>query len=119
MSEAHKNSIPQLEISPREVSSLLHANADFLFIDCRKPEEREQSRIDGTTLIPMHDLDLHIDWLRQRADQHMIVHCRSGRRSRSMTLLLRELGIPNVQSMAGGIERWDREIGTTIKSAQG
>jgi adenylyltransferase/sulfurtransferase len=105
-----------LEVSPQEVARLLSSNADFLLIDCRKPEEHEQSRITGSTLIPMHDLDLQINWLRERQGKAMIIHCRSGRRSMSMTLLLRELGFPNVKSMAGGIERWQREIDAQAKA---
>ena len=99
-----------LEISPQEVARLLSQRADFILLDCRKPEEHEQSRIEGAQLIPMHDLDLHMPMLREHADDFIVVHCRSGRRSRSMTLLLRELGFRNVMSMAGGIERWAREI---------
>jgi rhodanese-related sulfurtransferase len=110
MSDAAANVTQALEISPQEVSELLARKADFLLLDCRKPEEHEQSRIEGATLIPMHDLDLHLPKLRERMDEFIVVHCRTGRRSRSMTLLLRELGFHNVKSMAGGIDRWAREI---------
>ena len=118
MSESTSNITSALEISPREVSQLLADRADFLLIDCRKPEEHEQSRISGSKSVPMHDLDLHMNWLRENSTRFIVVHCRTGRRSMSMTLLLRELGFGNVKSMAGGIERWDREIGNTVKPAQ-
>ena len=104
----------ELEISPQDVAKLLANGADFLFIDCRKPEERELACINGTKLVPMHDLGWHMDDLRQYEDRLIVVHCHTGRRSLIVTLALRDQGFTNVKSMAGGIERWSKEIDSTV-----
>lgn len=99
-----------LEISPQEVAELRNSGGDFLFIDCRTPDEREESHIEGTRLIPMQDLDLHLPDLRGNEDRLIVVHCRSGKRSRAVTAVLREHGFKKTKSMAGGIQRWFAEI---------
>ena len=102
------------EISPQEVEQLLSSGGDFLFLDCRKPEERETARIEGTTLVPMHDLDLHMDDLRRQQHRMIVVHCHGGKRSMIVTTVLRNEGFTNVMSMAGGIDRWSREIDPSV-----
>ena len=102
------------EISPHEVQQLLADGRDFFFVDCRKPEERETAKIEATTPIPMHDLDLHMDELRRRQNQLIVVHCHGGKRSMIVTTVLRNQGFENVKSMAGGIDRWSREIDPSV-----
>lgn len=81
----------------------------FLFLDCRTPDEHEEAAIPGTRLVPMQDLDLHLPELRSQKDQPIVVHCRSGKRSMTVTTVLRNEGFTNVKSMAGGIQRWEQE----------
>jgi rhodanese-related sulfurtransferase len=109
-SPPHPPDVPPLEISPQDVAGLLSRSADFLFIDCRSPEEHEVARIDGARLMPYRDIDLHVAALRQFQNKLIVVHCHTGRRSRNMTLVLRDQGFTNARSMAGGIDRWSREI---------
>ncbi len=103
-----------LEITPQEVAQLLSEGEDFLFMDCRKPEERETAQIQGTTLIPMQDLELHLPELARSKSQRIIVHCHKGRRSMTVTLMLLDHGFTNVRSMAGGIDRWSEEIDPAV-----
>ena len=109
-----QSSAEALEIAPQDVARLLAQGDDFLFVDCRKPEERETACIDGTTLIPMQDLDLHLPELSQDKNRRIVVHCHKGRRSMTVTLLLRDRGFTHVQSMAGGIDRWSNEIDPSV-----
>jgi adenylyltransferase/sulfurtransferase len=102
------------EISPQEVAKLLVEGRDFLFLDCRSPEEHEVARIAGTRLMPMQDLDLHLPELRKHAQRLIVVHCHSGQRSLSVTAVLREQGFANVKFMAGGIKRWSQEIDASV-----
>jgi rhodanese-related sulfurtransferase len=58
----------------------------------------------------MQDLDLHLPELQPHQDRLIVVHCRSGKRSMTVTTVLRSQGFTNVKSMAGGIQRWATEI---------
>ena len=101
---------PDWEITPREVKSMLDKHDTFIFIDCRNANEYEITRIDGTRLIPLPQLSLHITGLRQHTSEKIVVHCKSGGRSLQFTQLLRQNGFKDVRSMAGGILLWNRDI---------
>jgi rhodanese-related sulfurtransferase len=112
MSEAP--TIHPWEITPREVLEMQESGTDFFFMDCRTADEQDTARIEGATLIPMQDLDTHMDQLEPHRGRLIVVHCRSGKRSMAVTALLRDRGFANVKSMAGGILRWSKEIDPLI-----
>jgi len=109
-----QSSTVALEIAPQDVARMLEHGEDFLFMDCRKPEECETAHIPGTTLIPMHDLDVHLPELAKDKQRRIVVHCHKGRRSMTVTMMLRDRGFTHVQSMAGGIDRWSNEIDPSV-----
>ncbi len=94
------------EITAPEAYELVNSGK-AKWLDCRYDIEYEDSRIPGAPLIPVdrirhetHKLD---------ADAKYIVYCRSGRRSKAATFLLRERNIDAV-SLAGGIKNWPYEV---------
>lgn len=101
-------------ITPQEVAKLLNNGGTFHFIDCRTADEADVAKIDGATLIPMQDLDLHLPAMKQYKDQLVVVHCHKGKRSNIVTIVLRNEGFSNVKSMAGGIDRWSQEIDPNV-----
>ena len=114
MTDVSPRPVNDLEITPQDVATMRADGRQSAFIDCRKPEEHETARIEGSTLIPLADLDLHLPSLREHEDDLMVVYCHTGRRSLTMTTVLRDKGFSNVKSMAGGIERWSLEIDSSI-----
>lgn len=80
----------------------------FLFIDCREPWENSLCSLGGE-LISMGDIENRVDWFRQQS-KRLIVYCHHGRRSLIVANYLRKQGVSQVQSMAGGIDRWSREV---------
>lgn len=98
------------EITPREVKAKLDRGEKFLFIDCRLPHEAQITKIDGAKLIPLQQINQHLDELRDHEDAEIIVHCKMGGRSLQFTDILRRQGFVNVRSMAGGILLWNKDI---------
>src|SRR5687768_2378237 len=47
---------PEWEVTPREVKSMLDKGEKFVFIDCRLPNERDITHIEGTKLLPLQQL---------------------------------------------------------------
>lgn len=114
MSEPRPKAPPGWEISPQEVSTLLAEDRDFLLLDCRTPDEHELACIQGDQLVPMLDLDIHLPALDNLKDRAIVVYCHTGRRSLTVTAVLRDKGFGNVRSMAGGIDRWSLEIDPNV-----
>jgi adenylyltransferase/sulfurtransferase len=101
---------PDWEITPREVKSLLDSGQNFVFIDCRLPNEYAITHIDRAKLLPLQELPRRIAELRGMEKQKIVVHCKSGGRSMKFTELLRQNGFADVKSMAGGILLWNKDI---------
>ena len=101
---------PDWEITPRDVKSLLDQKKDFLFIDCRLPNEYALTHIDGAKLIPLQEIAKRIGELKGHEAEKIVVHCKSGGRSMQFTQILRQQGFKDVKSMAGGILLWNKDI---------
>jgi rhodanese-related sulfurtransferase len=106
---APQNPLP-LEVTCAQVKARLVAQDQFLFVDCREPEEHRLVAIAGTLLIPMSELQNRLSELESHRQADIIVHCHHGGRSLRVANWLRQQGFPKAQSMAGGIDQWAIEI---------
>ena len=104
-----------LEITPQEVQSRLKAGDRLVLIDVREPEEEAISRLEGSVLIPMQSIPGELQRLEAMADESdLAVLCHHGVRSLNVAAWLRERGIENCFSVAGGIDRWSAEIDPAV-----
>ncbi|MGI8961931.1 MAG: rhodanese-like domain-containing protein [Bryobacteraceae bacterium] len=104
-----------LELSPKEVRSRVAAGDRLVFIDVRDPEEIAMTRIEGAQLIPMESVPAEIQRLEALADEaSLVILCHHGVRSLQVASWLRQQGLDNCSSLAGGIDRWSREIDPTV-----
>jgi rhodanese-related sulfurtransferase len=103
-----------MEIDCRATKALLDANEDFLFLDCREPDEYETVCIPGTLLLPMSELPARVVEIADHKDRAIIVHCHHGSRSLRVANWLRNQGFSRAQSMAGGIDQWSLEIDPSL-----
>jgi len=104
-----------LELSPQEVQSRLAERSGAILIDVREPEEFAVARIDGAQLIPMQSVPAELQRIEGMADDaDLMVMCHHGVRSLQVVSWLREHGVENCFSVAGGIDRWSREIDASV-----
>lgn len=101
--------IADYEITPEGLKALLDGNSDVAVLDCREPWEFDTAKIAGSRHIPMNDIPARFQQELDAA-QHVVVVCHHGVRSMNVTVWLRRQGYEKVQSLAGGIDRWAREI---------
>lgn len=104
--------LEDLQITPRELQAKMATRDKFLLVDVREPWETKIAQIPGSMLIPMKQVPEHMGVL--EGAQEVIVYCHHGIRSLDVAAWLRQQGIENCRSMAGGIDRWSREIDATI-----
>ena len=97
------------EILPAMLAARRARGDDFDLIDVREPHEAAVERIDGARLIPLGTLAGAIDSLDRARD--MVVMCRSGKRSADAVRQLQTAGFTRVASLAGGMLRWNVEVG--------
>lgn len=103
------------EITPQDVKQKLDAGERLVLIDVREPMEHQICSIEGAHLIPMNTVPARVQSLEAAADEAtLIVFCHHGMRSLNVVHWLRQQGIVNCQSMAGGIDLWSTQIDPAV-----
>ena len=93
---------PKTEVSAAEAARLRDQGA--LFLDVRSRDEWSASHVPGSTLIPLDELEQHMNEIPR--DRQVVVVCATGIRSRAGRDLLARAGFTNVVDMAGGLLEW-------------
>ena len=101
------------EITVQELAQLRSAGVPFTLLDVREPWEIATAAIPGSANIPMGELPARAH-AELDPEQYFVVMCHHGARSLSVTAWMRREGFETVQSMAGGIDQWSREIDPTV-----
>ena len=79
---------------------------NLLILDVRTLSEYEENHINSSILIPHDVLGIQIDELINYKDVEIIVHCRSGSRSKIAVNILISNNFSKVYNMLGGINGW-------------
>ena len=77
-----------------------------VLLDVREVDEFRSVRVEGSLFIPMSQLGVRADEIPR--DRPILVICASGSRSTGATSFLLRSGWPDVGSVAGGIDGWER-----------
>ena len=102
-----------LQITAKEVSERIARGEKFLLVDVREPWEFDLCKIPGATLIPLGTIPANLNTLLD-VDDDVVCYCHHGMRSLDAAVWLRQQGVQNAKSMAGGIERWSVEIDPSV-----
>lgn len=97
-----------IEVTPAELQRALAAGRPVVLVDVREVPEWDLVRLEGARLAPLSQLPGLVNALDPAAD--IVAYCHHGVRSLQAATFLRSVGLPNVRSLAGGIDRWAREI---------
>lgn len=104
-----------VETSPRDLKQRLEAGEKIVLLDVREPFEHQMASIAGAELIPMREIPPALQKLESLADgATLAVFCHHGVRSMNVVMWLREQGVENCQSIAGGIDRWSLEVDPAV-----
>lgn len=99
------------ELTPRQVKAMLDSGEDFVLIDCRMEQEYQLVHIDGAELHVLQKVGQELpDLVDDYADSKVVCYCHMGARSFQMAAILRDAGIQDAWTMAGGIDLWAIDI---------
>jgi sulfur-carrier protein adenylyltransferase/sulfurtransferase len=101
---------PEWELHPDQVKQSLDAREDLLLLDVRRLPEWHTAKIEGATLIPLHELDARAAELAAWKDRPIAIYCHHGVRSLNATAILRKHGFAKAHSVAGGIDAWSQIV---------
>ena len=98
--------MPSIEEVDADIVKTMKDKPGYQLLDVRYEEEHEESYIDGSLLMPLHELRDRIDELDE--NKKYITYCRSGKRSAVAALILKRQKL-NTVSMRGGMNQWPYE----------
>ncbi len=102
------------EITVQELKKMRDEGAPHQLIDVREEHEADIATLQGQ-LIPMGEVMDRVDEIKK--DIPVIVHCRSGARSRAIVEALQtNFDFNNLYNLKGGILAWAHEIDSSIQT---
>ncbi len=99
------------EISVAELKERLDKGEKVFILDVREIGEYNFCNIGGH-LIPLRELPNRLEELDR--ENEIVVMCHSGARSGRAVQYLRQVGFEHAKNLAGGIDRWARDIDPNI-----
>jgi len=100
------------EISVHQLKIWLDNGTPFQLVDVRNIYEYDIANISGT-LIPLSELEQRHDEINRACP--VVIHCRSGKRSKEAIQILRDkYGFDNLLNLSGGILAYSKEINNEI-----
>ena len=101
-----------IDVTPTQVQSWIDDGREFSILDVRGPQEYAICRIQGSTLIPVAELEGRVGEL--DPSRLWVVHCHHGPRSTRATNILRDRGFQQAYNLAGGIDAWAEEVDPSL-----
>lgn len=109
--EAKEEPVAADEITVQQLKDGIDKGAAPTIIDVREPSEYQIANIGGT-LIPLGEIPQRYQEIPK--DGEVVIHCKSGVRSRQAVDFLKSKGFDNVKNLNGGILAWSREIDNSV-----
>jgi len=102
------------EVNALQLKVILDEKQDVFVLDVREPNEWQIAKIPGTTLLPLSELPQRWRELSAYKDKPMVVHCKSGVRSKKAIAFLQTQGFTKMRNMAGGILGWSDQVDPSV-----
>jgi rhodanese-related sulfurtransferase len=101
-------------ITPGELKSWLddQRRDKPVLLDVREPWEHDKARIQGSTLIPMREVQARIGEIDE--DSEVVAICHHGGRSMQVAMFLEKQGFKRVHNLVGGIDAWSRTVDPAV-----
>lgn len=99
-----------LEISVPELHALRQSDTLLRLIDCREADEWDICHLEGAELAPLSRFAQEAAERFAETPLPIVIYCHHGMRSGQAAHFLRQRGVENVWSLAGGIAQWADEI---------
>jgi rhodanese-related sulfurtransferase len=98
------------EITVQDLAQRLQSGQPVHLLDVRQAWEHDRAALPGSQLIPLDQLVARADEIQPPDGVPLVVYCHHGVRSLRAAAWLSQRGLPEVYSLAGGIDAWSLEI---------
>jgi rhodanese-related sulfurtransferase len=102
------------QIAPSNLTAFLREHPGAVLLDVREPWEHEHAALEGSILIPLGSLAARAEDALPSTSVPIVVYCHHGVRSLHACSALAALGYADLINLAGGIDRYSRDVDPTI-----
>ena len=102
------------QITVQQLKARLDTDAPVYLVDVRQPWEHETAALPGSVLLPLDQLADRAGEVAPPEGVPVVVYCHHGIRSLTAAALLERLGLPDVVSLAGGIDAWSLYVDDSV-----
>ncbi|MCU1258625.1 MAG: Rhodanese domain protein [Bryobacterales bacterium] len=92
---------------------MVQSGEPLRLIDVREPFELQLGHLEDAEAIPMRSIPSRLASLEEE-ERPIVVLCHHGVRSLQVVCWLREQGVEECRSLAGGIDRWSVEVDPAV-----
>ena len=85
-------------------------NNDIQLVDARTTKEFEEGHLKGALNIDVLKSDFSAEAEKLDLEKPVYVYCRSGKRSATAALILKDMGFKEIYDMEGGYLLWESEV---------
>lgn len=93
-------------VNADHLEELMGEQPDVRLLDVRTPGEFESSHIRGSYNVPLDQLGEHRAEIRANVDVPVVLICQGGSRARKAEETLKQVGMPNLHVLEGGLSSW-------------
>lgn len=101
-------------IVPSDLAGAISRGENVVLVDVREPYEWEIARLPGARLIPLGAI-VHGGPPAIPRDANIVVYCHHGQRSAMAAETLAAYGFRRVRNLVGGIDRWSRDVDSSVR----
>ena len=80
----------------------------------REPFEYQIAKIENSKLIPLGQIETHLNELEAFKDKEIVAHCHHGGRSRRALEFLKAKGFKKLKNVTGGIDEWSLKVDPSV-----
>jgi len=96
------------DITVEELKARIDSNEELNILDVREDWEYEESHIEGARNFSVYSIPENHVKLNDWKEKEIIIHCKSGKRSKTAQQILSQNGFSNTFSLLGGFEAWSK-----------
>ncbi|GGE42354.1 rhodanese-like domain-containing protein [Psychroflexus planctonicus] len=105
----------QVEVITSDEMEMLLLSDSVQLIDVRSFEDFQDKHLKGAQSI-VFDADFEENILKLDKSKPVAVYCRTGRRSKECSQVLKEQGFSKIYELEGGLEKWEHDDLLILKS---
>lgn len=102
--------------TPQQLADYLQRSEQKpVLLDVREAWEFERCHINGSELIPMHQIPHSVENGRLDPTREIVLICHHGIRSRQVAYYLENQGFTRLINLEGGVEAWAQDVDPTME----